>query len=133
MLRNPLGNKTNMKSFDALLELAKRKSDFDQDNAWFKGSSTYLDAIKKEVDEVIEEIPKSRNNYLEDELADVLWNTLNSLLALEKETGICTISVLERAVKKYRQRMAGIEAGVSWEEIKNEQKQALAAETPVND
>ncbi|MDO6526900.1 MazG nucleotide pyrophosphohydrolase domain-containing protein [Motilimonas sp. 1_MG-2023] len=122
-----------MKSFDALLELAKRKSDFDQDNAWFKGSSTYLDAIKKEVDEVIEEIPKSRNNYLEDELADVLWNTLNSLLALEKETGICTISVLERAVKKYRQRMAGIEAGVSWEEIKNEQKQALAAETPVND
>ncbi|MCE0557446.1 MazG nucleotide pyrophosphohydrolase domain-containing protein [Motilimonas sp. E26] len=122
-----------MKSFDALLELAKRKSDFDQDNTWFKGSSTYLDAIKKEVDEVIEEIPKSRNNYLEDELADVLWNTLNSLLALEKETGICTISVLERAVKKYRQRMAGIEAGVSWEEIKNEQKQALAAETPVND
>ncbi|MCE2595970.1 hypothetical protein K6Y31_14245 [Motilimonas cestriensis] len=121
-----------MKSFDALLELAKRKSDFDQDNAWFKGSSTYLDAIKKEVDEVIEEIPKSRTNYLEDELADVLWNTLNALMALEQEAGISANNVLERACQKYEQRMTGIEAGVNWDDIKNEQKQALAAEHQVN-
>ena len=121
-----------MKTFETLLAIAKRKAVFDQNNTWFNGASTYLDAIKKEVDEVIEEIPKSRTNYLEDELADVLWNTLNALMALEQEAGISANNVLERACQKYEQRMTGIEAGVSWDEIKNEQKQALAAEHQVN-
>ena len=121
-----------MKTFETLLAIAKRKAVFDQNNTWFNGASTYLDAIKKEVDEVIEEIPKSRTNYLEDELADVLWNTLNALMALEQEAEISANNVLERACQKYEQRMTGIEAGVSWDEIKNEQKQALAAEHQVN-
>ena len=121
-----------MKTFETLLAIAKRKAVFDQNNTWFNGASTYLHAIKKEVDEVIEEIPKSRTNYLEDELADVLWNTLNALMALEQEAGISANNVLERACQKYEQRMTGIEAGVSWDEIKNEQKQALAAEHQVN-
>ena len=121
-----------MKTFETLLAIGKRKAVFDQNNSWFNGASTYLDAIKKEVDEVIEEIPKSRTNYLEDELADVLWNTLNALMALEQEAGISANNVLERACQKYEQRMTGIEAGVSWDEIKNEQKQALAAEHQVN-
>ena len=121
-----------MKTFDTLLAIAKRKAVFDQNNTWFNGASTYLDAIKKEVDEVIEEIPKSRTNYLEDELGDILWNTLNALIALEQEAGISANNVLERACQKYEQRMTGIEAGVSWDDIKNEQKQALAAEHQVN-
>ncbi|EKF9118036.1 nucleotide pyrophosphohydrolase, partial [Vibrio cholerae] len=44
-----------MQHLDKLLEVAKRKSEFDKNNSWYLGSSTYLAEIKKEVDEVIEE------------------------------------------------------------------------------
>ncbi len=60
-----------MKEFEELLAIAKRKSDFDQNNSWPNGSTTYLTEMKKEIDEVLEEIPKSRNCYLEEELGDV--------------------------------------------------------------
>jgi len=68
-----------MKEFDKLLSIAKRKATFDDNNSWTSGSTTYLTEIKNEVDEVIEEIPKSRKCYLEDELGDVLWDYLNVL------------------------------------------------------
>lgn len=76
-----------MEDFERLLNIAKRKTHFDVGNDWSNGSATYLAEIKKEVDEVIEEIPKSRLCYLEDELGDVLWDYLNILTALEKEVG----------------------------------------------
>lgn len=117
-----------MNEFKTLLKIAQRKSVFDETNAWFDGAQTYLQAIKKETDEVIEELPKDRACYLEDELADVLWNYLNSLLALEKEAGISTESVLRRACEKYEERIAGIESGELWKEVKARQKQALKAE-----
>jgi len=117
-----------MKEFDKLLSIAKRKADFDVSYTWSKGSETYLTEIKNEVDEVIEEIPKSRKCYLEDELGDVLWDYLNLLTALEKEVGIDTKSVLERACHKYEERISGIEAGKKWAEVKEKQKIALAIE-----
>ena len=49
-----------MKEFDTLLTIAKRKTEFDKGNSWSKGAETYLSEIKKEVDEVLEEMPKSR-------------------------------------------------------------------------
>lgn len=53
-----------------MIKIAKRKSEIDKDSSWSQGSSTYLVEIKKEVDEVVEEIPKDRLCYLEDELGD---------------------------------------------------------------
>lgn len=61
---------------------------------------------------MIEEIPKSRQCYLEDELGDVLWDYLNILTALEKEQGI--------------------ESGKRWADIKAQQKAALAIENDLN-
>ena len=121
-----------MKEFDKLLGIAKRKTDFDQSNTWSNGSETYLAAIKNEVDEVIEELPKSRKCYLEDELGDILWNYLNILTALEKEIGIDTRAVLARACHKYEERISGIEIGEKWTEIKEKQKIALAVEHNLN-
>ena len=43
-----------MKEFEELLAIAKRKSDFDQNNSWPNGSTTYLTEMKKEIDEVLE-------------------------------------------------------------------------------
>lgn len=117
-----------MKAFDVLLDIAKRKAEFDKDNTWSNGSKTYLSEIKKEVDEVIEEIPKSRQCYLEDELGDILWDYLNILTALKQERGIEPEAVLNRACQKYEQRVSGIEAGKTWSDIKIVQKELLEKE-----
>ncbi len=117
-----------MKEFEELLAIAKSKSDFEQNNSWPNGSTTYLTEMKKEIDEVLEEIPKSRNCYLEEELGDVLWDYLNVLATMEKETGINPQAVLVRACKKYDERVSGIEVGELWASIKERQKVRLAAE-----
>lgn len=117
-----------MDKFVKLLNLAKRKSDFDEDNDWYQGSGTYIASIQREIDELIEEIPNNRRCYLEEEIGDVLWNYLNIMLALEKEGKIDLISALSRTVQKYHERMEGIEAGKNWKDIKAQQKLVLAEE-----
>ena len=121
-----------MKEFEQLLKIAKRKTQFDKGNSWSNGAKTYLAGIKEEVDEVIEELPKSRQCYLEDELGDILWDYLNVLSALEDEKGIDTQAVLTRACQKYEERISGIESGKTWADIKEKQKIALAKEHSTN-
>ena len=122
-----------MKSFEELITIARRKNHFDQGNPWSNGSSTYIEEICKEVREVAEEIDQDRKAYLEDELGDVLWDYLNLVLSLEKEKGIKLEDVLERATRKYEERIFGIENGIPWKEIKEKQKVALAQEQNEND
>ena len=117
-----------MKSFNTIVSIARRKNKFDQTNPWSNGSSTYITEICKEVKEVAEEIAQERNIYLEDELGDVLWDYLNLVLSLEKEKGIKLEYVLERAARKYEERISGIERGISWKETKEKQKAALKKE-----
>lgn len=117
-----------MQHIDKLIEIAKRKSEFDKSNSWYQGSTTYLAEIKKEVDEVVEELPKDRLRYLEDELGDVLWDYLNAILSLEKDKGVKLESVIERACLKYEERVSAIENGISWDDIKQKQKDELERE-----
>ncbi|HEX6734398.1 MAG TPA: MazG nucleotide pyrophosphohydrolase domain-containing protein [Azonexus sp.] len=117
-----------MDNFTKLLAIVRRKSAYDHGNPWYSGPESYLQGLKDEVDEVIEELPRQRNCYLEDELGDLLWNCLNTVFAVEKETGITLESVLDRACRKFETRLSGLEAGRSWQAIKEEQKQALARE-----
>ncbi|EKO3368379.1 nucleotide pyrophosphohydrolase [Vibrio fluvialis] len=113
---------------EALLAIAQRKSDIDQSSDWFQGAQTYLHEIQSELQEVEEEIPHERRCYLEEELGDVLWDYLNLLLALEKESEIKLESVIARACKKYEQRISAIEQGIGWDEVKAQQKVALQTE-----
>lgn len=121
-----------MENFEKLLAIVRRKSVYDLNNPWYSGPESYLQGLKDEVNEVIEEIPRMRACYLEDELGDLLWNSLNAVVALEKERGIRLEAVLGRACLKFEARLSGIEAGRSWQEIKDEQKQALAREQAVD-
>lgn len=122
-----------MQHIDKLIEIAKRKSEIDKDNSWYQGSSTYLVEIKKEVDEVVEEIPKDRLCYLEDELGDVLWDYLGIVLSLGKEKGVRLESIIERACRKYEERISAIENDISWDEIKQKQKSELEREQSLLD
>ena len=119
--------------FTELLAIARRKAIFDQSNPWYQGPETYLEAMKREIDEVVEEVPKHRACFLEDELGDLLWNYLNILLALEKQTDIDPDAVLARACKKYEDRISGIENGQLWKDIKAQQKAELRTEQQARD
>ena len=113
---------------NALLDLVRKKNALDTNSDWSNTSDTYLSEIKKEVDEVAEEIRLGRQCYLEDELGDVLWDYLNLLVSLEQEDKIVLGKVFERARTKYQQRIDGIASGKTWGEVKAEQKGALARE-----
>lgn len=117
-----------MATIQQLFDIAKRKFDFDQNHDWSDGSTTYLAEMKKEIDEVLEELPKSRQLYLEEELGDVLWDYLNVLVALQQEQGIEFDKVIERACRKYEQRVSGVVSGESWSSVKARQKVELARE-----
>lgn len=117
-----------MEAFETLLSIAQRKARFDKTSNWSNGAETYINEIKNEVDEVLEELPKGRICYLEDELGDVLWDYVNTLIALEEEKGVSVESVLKRACRKYEQRVSGIESGKQWHEIKEIQNVMLAEE-----
>jgi len=111
-----------------LLALANAKSLIDQESGWAKGPETYLDALAEEVGEVKDELYSDRECYLEDELADLLWNYLNALQVLENQQKISIEKVFARASTKYRQRIEGIQSGQRWVDIKEQQKQQLAQE-----
>lgn len=113
-----------MADFNTLLNIARRKRDFDRTNPWYEGPETYLHAIGNEVDEVLDELEQGKLHDLEAELGDVLWNTLNAVLALEKTHGVSLSSILERTNRKYDERVTGIEKGISWEDIKKQQQEA---------
>ena len=117
-----------MNELKELIDLVRRKAEFDKTNDWFEGSQSYLSSLKGEIDEVMEELANERIPHLEVELGDVLWVYLNAVLALEKEIDIRLESILHRANKKFEERLSGIESGQSWKDIKAKQKEALDKE-----
>ncbi len=118
----------NAERLEALLATVRRKNEIDLGSNWSNGSETYFNELKGELDEVAEELESGRQCYLEDELGDVLWDYLNLLVSLEQEGRISVSQVLERADKKYHERISGIEQGNSWQQVKEIQKIRLANE-----
>lgn len=117
-----------LSALEQLFAVAQRKNHLDQTSGWSQGSSTYFTAIKAELDEVEEELRSERQPHLEEELSDVLWDYFNLLLCLEREEKIDLGRVFERAVTKFDERVSGLETGISWAQVKKEQKQRLEHE-----
>ncbi|WPC75831.1 MazG nucleotide pyrophosphohydrolase domain-containing protein [Vibrio porteresiae] len=115
-----------MNEFDTLLKIAARKATIDANSDWYQGPETYLSGIESELNEVRAELNKHRRVYVEDELADVLWDYVNVLQALAKEQGIDPQRVLARACQKYQERVTAIEQDQSWDEVKRRQSVELA-------
>jgi len=111
-----------------ILNLVRKKYEIDQQYDWSEGSATYFRELKKEVDEVEDELEANRKCYLEDELGDVLWDYLNLLHNLEAERKITLSAVFDRSLKKYEERIDVISGGGLWAPVKESQKKRLAEE-----
>ena len=118
----------NLKNISDLLSIVESKQKIDQKHDWSNGSSTYFQEMKKEIEEVGEELNSGRQCYLEDELGDVFWDYLNLLHNLENEGKISLAKVFERALQKYTERIDAISTGSTWASIKEKQKEKLASE-----
>lgn len=118
----------NLDNIAALLSVVETKHKIDKKRDWSAGSSTYFEALKKEIEEVGQELNANRQCYLEDELGDVFWDYLNLLYNLEVEGKISLPKVFERALGKYEERIDTISNGGSWASVKEKQKLKLADE-----
>jgi NTP pyrophosphatase (non-canonical NTP hydrolase) len=118
----------NSENISKLFALVESKIELDENADWSEGRGTYFQELKKEIDEVSDELDSDRQCYLEDELGDVFWDYLNLLQNLEAEGKILTEKVFERASKKYEERLTAISSGSSWTSIKAKQKLELETE-----
>jgi NTP pyrophosphatase (non-canonical NTP hydrolase) len=76
------------------------------DDNRYKGSSTYFEQIREEIDEVQAEDREHNRVYLEDELGDVFWDYMMLCHALESEGKISSVDkVFERCYKKFSERI----------------------------
>ena len=111
-----------------ILMLAKRKAEIDKTRNWSRGSETFFEEIKKEIEEAEIEAKNQKQIFLEDELGDIFWDYMNLLVNLENEKKINFEKVFERSTKKYAQRINAIEDNISWDKIKKIQKEELKKE-----
>lgn len=111
-----------------LQTVAKDKAEKDLKGEWYQGYQTYLDALSDEILEVKAELELERRCFLEDELGDLLWNTVCLLEHLELAGKIDKNQVFRRAVIKYSERVIERQKGETWNDVKSRQKQALKNE-----
>lgn len=88
--------------------------------------NTYITLMKKEIDEMSEEIKKENMVYLEDELWDIFWDYLNILYILKDEGYIEDYAhIFKESKKKFTQRIHADLEGISWQDVKKKQKKTL--------
>ena len=121
-------NEITKELFNKLENIAKSKVHRDLKGTWSQGSTTYLNGMYDELNEVKEEIISDRQCFLEDELGDVLWDYLCMLQHMQLEGKISTEKVFERAVKKYSERVTKRKINDTWDDIKQRQKKELLDE-----
>ncbi|MGI1988142.1 MazG nucleotide pyrophosphohydrolase domain-containing protein [Shewanella glacialipiscicola] len=113
---------------ELLQVVAQEKAQRDLKGTWFQGSHTYLDALADEILEVKTELQLGRKCFLEDELADLLWNIVCLLEHLELEGKVEQKQVFHRALKKYSERVTERLPYDTWNDVKARQKLELEKE-----
>lgn len=117
-----------MLDLTALLAIVKRKQALPSTASGPTTAEHFLTELVSEVEEVRVELKANRHCHLEDELGDVLWDYLNTLACLEADQKISPQKVLERAKLKYQERVAALEKGDAWADVKQHQKARLDQE-----
>lgn len=109
-----------------ILDLIQEKNKLQLDEPQFTTISAYIEALKKEIDEVSNEIKPDNKVYLTDELSDVLWNYLNLVQKMQEQWLIHNIDeVFTHCEEKFSYRIEERKKWLHWNEIKKIQKEKL--------
>lgn len=76
-----------------------------------KSSDYYFDRLKGEVGELQEAFKKNDLDNIEEELGDVLWDTLTLALICERENKINSSKVISRVLEKFARRKPWLISG----------------------
>ena len=125
-----------MKEIEELIKLTeyKHKLDIKRGSTKYKDINWVLEQIKKELDEVKEEIKPNNAPFLEDELADILWGLFIAIEKLKDEGLVSNHqNIIKRALKKYKERVLPLKGKLPederiWDEVKQRQKRELLKE-----
>jgi hypothetical protein len=66
--------------------------------------------------------------YLEDELWDIIWSAFRVIELIDREWIVKKERIYDRVIKKYTERVYGLEAWKAWADIKKGQKKELLEE-----
>ena len=119
-----------------LINLAKinRQKDIKRGTPKYLDNNYLLNSIKKEVDEVKDEIKENNLPKLEDELCDILWGWMMLVDGLHSQGLVRDHEkILQRALKKYKERILPLlgkkdEDETIWQEVKMRQLKKLEKE-----
>ncbi len=119
-----------------LINLAKinRQKDIKRGTPKYLDNNYLLNSIKKEVDEVKDEIKENNLPKLEDELCDILWGWMMLVDGLHSQGLVRDHEkILQRALKKYKERILPLlgkkdEDKIIWQEVKIRQLKKLEEE-----
>ncbi len=119
-----------------LINLAKinRQKDIKRGTPKYLDNNYLLNSIKKEVDEVKDEIKENNLPKLEDELCDILWGWMMLVDGLHSQGLVRDHEkILQRALKKYKERILPLlgkkdEDEIIWQEVKIRQLKKLEEE-----
>ena len=96
-----------------------------------KKSDYYFERLKEEVDELSDALEKKDFDNTEEEIGDVLWDTLTLIYILEKEGKVDSKRVIDRLIEKFDRRKPWLlkgekvtsqEASRIWNEAKSLEK-----------
>lgn len=68
----------------------------------------HVEELRLEVQEVIEALEKDDNENLQEELGDVFWDLLMTIIIAEQENKINSKQVIEDVIQKFRRRKPSI-------------------------
>lgn len=117
------------KKFEEMFEIIKHKVTMDLEGRWMSPDTLEaFDWLIDEVSEAKDEYNAKKTVYLEDELWDVIWSVFRVIELIDREWIVKKERIYDRVIKKYTERVYGLEAWKAWDDIKKVQKKELLEE-----
>jgi NTP pyrophosphatase (non-canonical NTP hydrolase) len=113
-----------------ILKIVEHKVTMDLEwRSWSNPSvESAFDWLIDEIEEAKEELVAKKKVYLEDELWDVVWTILRIIELLDRDDSVDKSRIFDRVIKKYSERVYGLDEWKKWNDIKKIQKAELLEE-----
>jgi NTP pyrophosphatase (non-canonical NTP hydrolase) len=113
-----------------ILKLVEYKVTMDSSGkSWITASvESAFDYLSAEIEEAKVEYKQKKQIYLEDELCDIIWSIFRTIEVMDRESSIDKTRIFDRVIKKYSERVYGLDEWKKWNDIKKVQKAELLEE-----